>query len=232
MAHRPRHRHHGGDPVRRRGRTADRLRRDEDHQLRPWRLPHRRRLLGAAGHQARAGTRGGRSPFAFVIGVALRDGDRAARGAAALCPPARCDPRHLGSRHHHRPGHHARLRARGAVRRRARSPARSICSASPTRQYRLLLVVVAVVLAAALALVLNGTRLGLTTRAVIMNEDLARGLGINSGAGALRHLLAGRRARRPRRRADHAAVERRSQHGRALAGQRLHAGDGLRRVAR
>jgi len=47
-------------------------------------------------------------------------------------------------------------------------------------EYRLLLVIVAIVLAAALALVLNGTRLGLTTRAVIMNEDLARGLGINS----------------------------------------------------
>lgn len=48
-------------------------------------------------------------------------------------------------------------------------------------QYRLLLVVVALLLAAALALVLNGTRLGLQTRAVIMNEQLARGLGINSG---------------------------------------------------
>lgn len=48
-------------------------------------------------------------------------------------------------------------------------------------EYRLLLVLVALVLAASLALLLNGTRLGLVTRAVIMNEDLARGLGINSG---------------------------------------------------
>ncbi len=48
-------------------------------------------------------------------------------------------------------------------------------------EYRLLLVLVAIVLAGALALLLNGTRLGLVTRAVIMNEDLARGLGINSG---------------------------------------------------
>ena len=39
-------------------------------------------------------------------------------------------------------------------------------------QYRLILV---------LAAILNGTRLGLVTRAVIMNESLARGLGINSG---------------------------------------------------
>lgn len=48
-------------------------------------------------------------------------------------------------------------------------------------EYRLLLVLVAIVLAGGLALLLNGTRLGLVTRAVIMNEDLARGLGINSG---------------------------------------------------
>lgn len=48
-------------------------------------------------------------------------------------------------------------------------------------EYRLLLVAIAVVLAIALAMLLNGTRLGLMTRAVIMNENLARGLGINSG---------------------------------------------------
>jgi branched-chain amino acid transport system permease protein len=48
-------------------------------------------------------------------------------------------------------------------------------------QYRLILVVLAVVLAVAMGLVLNSTSLGLQTRAVIMNENLARGLGINSG---------------------------------------------------
>jgi branched-chain amino acid transport system permease protein len=48
-------------------------------------------------------------------------------------------------------------------------------------QYRLILVLAAIVLALALAAILNGTRLGLVTRAVIMNETLARGLGINSG---------------------------------------------------
>ncbi len=47
--------------------------------------------------------------------------------------------------------------------------------------YRLLLVLASIALALALAAVLNGTRLGLQTRAVIMNENLARGLGINSG---------------------------------------------------
>lgn len=47
-------------------------------------------------------------------------------------------------------------------------------------QYRLAVVVIAVVLAAAMAWALNGTRLGLLTRAVIMNENLAKGLGINS----------------------------------------------------
>ena len=48
-------------------------------------------------------------------------------------------------------------------------------------QYRLVLVLVAVMLASVMGAVLNGTRLGLQTRAVIMNENLARGLGINSG---------------------------------------------------
>lgn len=47
--------------------------------------------------------------------------------------------------------------------------------------YRLLLVPAAIALALILTWVLNGTRLGLETRAVIMNENLARGLGINSG---------------------------------------------------
>ncbi len=47
-------------------------------------------------------------------------------------------------------------------------------------QYRLLLVVVAVLLAGTIALVLHGTRLGLVTRAVIANENLAQSLGVNS----------------------------------------------------
>ena len=47
-------------------------------------------------------------------------------------------------------------------------------------QYRLLLVVVAVLLAGVIALVLHGTRLGLVTRAVIANETLAQSLGVNS----------------------------------------------------
>ena len=47
-------------------------------------------------------------------------------------------------------------------------------------QYRLLLVVVAVLLALLIALVLHGTRLGLVTRAVIANENLAQSLGVNS----------------------------------------------------
>jgi branched-subunit amino acid ABC-type transport system permease component len=46
--------------------------------------------------------------------------------------------------------------------------------------YRLILVGVALVVALALGGLLNGTRLGLQTRAVIMNEALARGLGISS----------------------------------------------------
>ena len=46
--------------------------------------------------------------------------------------------------------------------------------------YRLLLVPIALVIAALFAGLLNGTRLGLSTRAVIMNETLAQGLGIDS----------------------------------------------------
>jgi branched-chain amino acid transport system permease protein len=47
--------------------------------------------------------------------------------------------------------------------------------------YRLLLIPIAVMLCALLTALLSGTRFGVKTRAVIMNEDLARGLGIHSG---------------------------------------------------
>jgi branched-subunit amino acid ABC-type transport system permease component len=46
--------------------------------------------------------------------------------------------------------------------------------------YRLVLIVLALLVAAAIAGVLSGTRLGLVTRAVTMNETLARALGVNS----------------------------------------------------
>jgi branched-chain amino acid transport system permease protein len=48
-------------------------------------------------------------------------------------------------------------------------------------RYRIAMVAVALVFGAALASILKWTRLGLLTRAVIMNEDLARGLGIDTG---------------------------------------------------
>ena len=47
-------------------------------------------------------------------------------------------------------------------------------------KYRLVLLAAAVLVALALAAVLHGTRLGLIARAVIANETLARGLGIDS----------------------------------------------------
>ena len=47
--------------------------------------------------------------------------------------------------------------------------------------YRLLLIPVALALCAIMTALLTGTRFGVKTRAVIMNEDLARGLGIHSG---------------------------------------------------
>lgn len=46
--------------------------------------------------------------------------------------------------------------------------------------YRLLLVVAALAIGVGFTFVLNGTRLGLSTRAVILNETLAEGLGINA----------------------------------------------------
>jgi branched-chain amino acid transport system permease protein len=47
--------------------------------------------------------------------------------------------------------------------------------------YRLLLVGAAAIIGSVMAALLTRTRFGLVTRAVIMNEHLARGLGINSG---------------------------------------------------
>ena len=47
-------------------------------------------------------------------------------------------------------------------------------------QYRLALIGLSLLIASAIALILNGTRLGLMTRAVTMNETLARALGVNS----------------------------------------------------
>ncbi|MFM0362737.1 branched-chain amino acid ABC transporter permease [Paraburkholderia sediminicola] len=47
--------------------------------------------------------------------------------------------------------------------------------------YRLLLIPIALGLCILMTALLTGTRFGIKTRAVIMNEDLARGLGIHSG---------------------------------------------------
>lgn len=49
-----------------------------------------------------------------------------------------------------------------------------------TSLYRLAFIGIAIVVAAAIAGLLNGTALGLVTRAVTMNETLARALGVNS----------------------------------------------------
>jgi urea transport system permease protein len=46
--------------------------------------------------------------------------------------------------------------------------------------YRLIMLAIAVLLGGAMLAILQGTQLGLTARAVIMNETLARSLGINS----------------------------------------------------
>src|SRR5258708_40227568 len=46
--------------------------------------------------------------------------------------------------------------------------------------YRIVMIAAAIVVAIVFTGLLGGTRLGLSTRAVIMNETLAQGLGINS----------------------------------------------------
>lgn len=63
------------------------------------------------------------------------------------------------------------------------SPIKGAISVAGTEYsaYRLLLIPIAIGLFALLTALLSGTRFGVKTRAVIMNEDLARGLGIHSG---------------------------------------------------
>jgi branched-subunit amino acid ABC-type transport system permease component len=65
----------------------------------------------------------------------------------------------------------------------AEPPLRGVVSVlgEPYSTYRLVLTILALLLGLGLTAALRGTSLGLSTRAVIMNEDLARGLGINSG---------------------------------------------------
>lgn len=64
----------------------------------------------------------------------------------------------------------------------AQSPLEGTTSLAGTEYsvYRLVLILLAAALAALIAAVLNGTRLGLITRAVTLNETLARALGVNS----------------------------------------------------
>ena len=46
--------------------------------------------------------------------------------------------------------------------------------------YRIVMIAAAIIVAVVFTALLNGTRLGLSTRAVIMNEMLAQGLGVDS----------------------------------------------------
>jgi len=65
----------------------------------------------------------------------------------------------------------------------AQSPIKGALALAGTEYsaYRLALVPLALVLCAGLSFLLTGTRFGIKTRAVIMNEDLASGLGIHAG---------------------------------------------------
>ena len=92
--------------------------------------------------------------------------------------------------------------------------------------YRLFMLFAALAIGALFALTIEGTRLGLSARAVIMNETLARSLGIDTDRVRLATFMIG---------AGLAALagvlltpldERRSKHGRRLADRRVHVGDG------
>ena len=96
--------------------------------------------------------------------------------------------------------------------------------------YRLVALAIAIAVGLGFAALIEGTRLGLSARAVIMNDDLARGLGIDTLSGATHDLCSRLRPCGIGRCADHTVVKRRPQHGRAMADQRLYAGDGSRFV--
>ena len=94
--------------------------------------------------------------------------------------------------------------------------------------YRLLPLSRRSVVGLAFALLLDGTRLGLSARAVIMNETLARGLGIDTAKVRLATFMIGTGLAALAGVLLDAADQRRSQYGRRLADRRLHAGDGRR----
>ena len=214
-----------------RRRSADRLRRDEDHQFRPW------RFLTVGGYAALSSPILGLPAIVAAVLPSLLGGlSRRRRRAFVIVRPL-----------YHRPldailatwglgivigqAHHARLRARGAIRPGSRSPATLPSSARLFASIGLLLHPRRDVIGALFTGAPDGHRLGLATRAVIMNENAGARARHRQRPGAPRHLRPRRRPCRPRRRAVTPLVQRRPEHGRCLAGQRLHAGAGLRRLA-
>ncbi len=205
------------------------LRRPEDHQLRPRGVADGRRLLRRGDRQARAQSLGG-----AAAGLRGRRGARRPRRALhhppALPQAAGRDPRHLGARHRGRPAHHPGLRPRRPAHPEPlrRAPSRS--SASTTRPTGSWPWASPWSIGTLFALTIERTRLGLSARAVIMNETLARSLGIDTGRVRLVVFMIGAGLRGAGGRPADAADQRRSEHGRQLADRRLHAGDGRRRL--
>ena len=120
------------------------------------------------------------APVALVVGHAARGGRRAADRAPALQPSARRDPGHLGARHRRRAAHHPRFGRGTQVRAEPGAGRGAAVRDAAIRCTGCSMLGVALVLGGAMAAVLQGTRLGLSARAVIMNETLAQSLGINS----------------------------------------------------
>ncbi len=130
-------------------------------------------------------------PGAAIVGGAGRHLHRMGGGAPALCQAARCDSSRPGdwgivigqllTIAFGRGVHFAEPPLKGTV---------SVIGVDYSI-YRLALVAVAIALGACISWLLAGTRLGLDTRAVIMNEDLARGCRHQQQSRALHHLRVG-----------------------------------------
>ena len=92
--------------------------------------------------------------------------------------------------------------------------------------YRLFMLFAALAIGLLFALTIEGTRLGLSARAVIMNETLARSLGIDTDRVRLATFMVGAGLAALAGVLLDAADQRRSEHGRGLAHRRVHAGHG------
>ena len=206
-------------------RASDRVRRDEDHQLRPWRVRDGWRLCGPRR------LTGSADPG--LLSCHLRFADRrplcgASSSGIMIVAPLYQRPLDailatwgLGivigqiiTLH---------LRTRGTVRPGPITGTVDVSWAIDYSAYRIVMIAAAVIIAVVFTALLNGTTpRPFDARGHHEREPRPRTRHRQRAASAS-PLSRRLRACRPRGRADHAALERRSEHGPALAGQRFHA---------